>query len=317
MSGIICTCSDPVKNLGLPNCDKNVAIPRRLIFVPTYKNDGTLNYIDTVTDAIETAAFWNGLQYNTDATARYYPLAKDFKAVEMAKAESIYEEFPDGSKEFVRDGVRSFMGTLPNTAVPLIGKLKSKGCSKMSVFIVDNEGKLVGIEKTIGKLYPMQLSDNTMNAIFQYATDTTVPKIMVQFEFAQNNQDELISYIPKASIAIDLFTQFNGKMDTNIVQVGVGTATGFTFDVYQDYGNAVDRIAVEGLVTADFALYNDTDSASITPTSITESLTVPGRYVAVVPTQGATDNATLSLAATEAAKPYADGTWGDVTISFD
>lgn len=317
MSGTICTCDSQVKHLGLPNCDKNIAIPRRLIFVPTYKNDGTLNYIDAETDAIGTSAYWDNLQYNTDETARYFPLSKDFESVEMAKADSVYEEFPSGRREFVRDGVRSFTGVLPNTAIPIIGKLKSKGCAKLSVFIIDNEGKLIGYEKTKGKLYPLQLADNTMNSIYQFATDTTVPKVMVSFEFDRAIADENISYILAEDIGIDLFTQFKGKMDINVVQVGTGTTTGFTVDVYQDYGNAKKKIAVEGLVTADFSLYNDTDAASITITSATESTTVPGRYVFVVPSQTATDNATLSLAATTATKPYDDGTWEDVVISFD
>lgn len=317
MAAIICTCDSPVKNLGLPNCSDNVGIPKRLIFVPTYKTDGTLNFIATASDAITTAAFWNGLQYNADANSRYYPLASDFESVEMAKGDTVYQEFPSGRKEKVRDGVRTFMGQLPKVSAPLVGKLKSKGCSKMSVFIVDDEGKLVGIEKTTGNLYPMQLSDNTMNSIFQYATDTTVPFIPVEFEFAQNNADELISFIPAASIGVDLFTQFNGKMDTNIVQVGTGSATGFTVDIFNDYGNAVTKLPIEDLVTASFSLYNDTTASSVTITSATESATVPGRYVFVIPSQTTTDDATLSLSTDTTALPFADGTWSAVTISFD
>lgn len=316
MSGIICTCDTPVKNLGLPNCTDLIGIPKRLIFVPTYKNDGTLNFIETVGTTFN-AAFWDALQYNTDTTARYYPLPKDFEAVEMAKADSVYEEFPSGNMEFVRDGVRSFMGTLPKTAIPLIGKLKSKGCSKHSVFIVDNLGNLIGVEKTIGKLYPMQLNDNTLNSIFQFATDTTVPKIMVKFQFAQNIADEEISFINASDLGIDLFTDFSGKVDTNIVQVGTGTTTEIVVDVYTDYGSAKSKIPVEGLVLADFYLYNATDSAEITPSSVVESTTVPGRYTFTFTAQTGTDLCRLSLNTTDAAKPYDDGTWADVVLNLD
>ncbi len=318
MSGQVCTCDSPVKHLGLPNCTDLVGIPKRLIFVPTYKNDGTLNYIDTTTAAIDTEAYWNGLQYNTDESARYFPLAKDFESVEMPKGESVYEEFPSGRREYVRDGVRTFMGILPKTAIPLIGKLKSKGCAKHSVFIVDNLGNLIGYEKTLGMLYPLQMSDNTLNSIFQFATDTTVPKIEVRFEFAVSIADEKISFIKVEDIGISLFDQFSGKRDINIAQVTAErSTTGFAITIYEDYGDAKTKQPVEGLVTADFELYNDTDSLAVVITSATESTTVPGKYVFVIPAQTVTDNLTLSLSSSAPAKPFNDGTWEDLTISLD
>ena len=315
MSGIICTCDSPVKNLGLPNCTDLIGIPRRLIFVPTFQNDGTLNYIETVGTTFN-AAFWNALQYNTDTTARYYPLAKDFEEVAMSKADTVYQEFASGNMELVKDGVRSFEGMLPKTAIPLIGKLKSKGCAKHSVYIIDHLGNIIGVEKTLGKLYPMQLNDNTLNSIFQFATDTTVPMIQVKFQFAQSIADEQISFIKSSDLGIDMFTQFNGKTDSNIVQVGTGTTTTVVVDVYTDYGSAKNKIPVEGLVLADFVLYNVTDSATITPSSVVEDSVVPGRYTFTFTAETATDILRLTLSTSEAAKPYDDGTWPDVQLTL-
>jgi hypothetical protein len=312
MSGIICTCDVAVKHLGLPGCTDQIGIPKRLIFVPTFQEDGTLNYIDTTTFGF-TQSDWDGLQYNTDSSARYYPLPLDIESVEMKREESVYNTYPSGLKKFVRDGVRSFMGIYPSIAAPIIGKLKSKGCSKHSVFIIDNNGALVGIEKTIGKLYPMQLSDNSLSAIFDFATDTKNNEVIVKFEFAQNVADEQLSMIPAETVGIDLFTTFNGKIDTNIVQVGTGTTTVIVVDIYTDYGTAKTKIPVEGLVEADVQLYNVTDSGVITKTFV-ESTTVPGRYTITVTAQTATDIERLSLLTTAAAKPYNDGTWADVQL---
>jgi len=313
MSGIICTCDVAVKHLGLPGCTDQIGIPKRLIFVPTFQEDGTLNYIDTTTFGF-TQSDWDGLQYNTDTSARYYPLPLDIESVEMKREESVYNTYPSGLKKFVRDGVRSFMGIYPSIAAPIIGKLKSKGCSKHSVFIIDNNGALVGVEKSKGKLYPMQLSDNSLSAIFDFATDTKNNEVIVKFEFAQNVADEQLSMIPAETVGIDLFTTFNGKIDTNIVQVGTGTTTVIVVDIYTDYGTAKNKIPVEGLVAADLALYNVTDSASTTISSLAESTTVPGRYTITVTAQTSTDIERLSLASTTAAKPYADGTWADVQL---
>lgn len=313
MSGIICTCDVAVKHLGLPGCTDQIGIPKRLIFVPTYKDSGALNYIDTTTFGF-TQTDWDGLQYNTDSSARYFPLPLDIESVEMKREESVYNTYPSGLKKFVRDGARSFMGILPSIAQQIIGKLKSKGCSKHSVFIVDNNGALVGVEKTIGKLYPMQLSDNSLSAIFDFATDTKNNEVIVKFEFAQNVADEQLSMIPASTVGIDLFTSFNGKIDTNIAQVGTGTTTVIVVDIYTDYGTAKTKIPVEGLVAADLSLYNVTDSATTTISSLAESTTVPGRYTITVTAQTNTDIERLSLASTTAAKPYSDGTWSAVQL---
>jgi hypothetical protein len=312
MSGIICTCDVAVKHLGLPGCTDQIGIPKRLIFVPTYTDAGTLNYIDTTTFTFSQVG-WDALQYNTDSSARYFPLPLDIESVEMKREESVYNTYPSGLKKFVRDGVRSFMGIYPSIAAPIIGKLKSKGCSKHSVFIIDNNGALVGVEKTIGKLYPMQLSDNSLSAIFDFATDTKNNEVIVKFEFAQNVADEQLSIIPAETIGIDLFTTFNGKIDTNIVQVGTGSTTVIVVDIYTDYGTAKTKIPVEGLVEADVQLYNVTDSAVITKTFV-ESATVPGRYTITVTAQTNTDIERLSFLTTTAAKPYSDGTWADVQL---
>lgn len=319
MSGNTCTCNTSIKNLGLPGCTELFGIPKRLIFVPTYKDDGTLNYIDTTTFAFTQAA-WDALQYASDQQSRYYPLPFDIEAVEMAKEDSVYNTYPSGLKKFVREGVRSFMGKYPGLPPALIEKLKTHVCSKHSVFIVDNNGNFGGIEKSTGLLYPMQLSDNTLSAIYGFATDTVNSEIILKFEFAQNVQDEKISFIPAANLgtSVDMFTTFNGKVDTNITQLAANrSTTTFTVDILTEYGNAFAKIPVTGLVTADFTVYNVTDSTSETLTSATESTTVPGRYAFVLSgAETATDILRLGLATTTAAKPFAYDSWVDVQIAL-
>ena len=316
MSGLICECNEPVKNLGTVSCIDKFGKPLRLTFVPIYKDDGTENYIDTATAALD-QTYFDGLQYNTDTNQRFYPVPVDLKNVEMTKGDPVYEEFDDGTKQFVRFGARTFSAVMPDIAPVYIGKLNSKKCGKIGVYITSDTKNFGGIEKSKGKLYPMQLADSTLNNVWTFATGSTNEKGAIAFEFHSAILDEQFSWINKSDIGIDMLTQWKGKLDTNIVQVGSGSATGFTVDVYSDFGTVNSKLPVEGLVTADFSLYNDTGSASITITSATESTTVPGRYVLVVPTQTTTDDATLSLSSSTAAKPFADGTWSDVVISFD
>jgi hypothetical protein len=308
----ICTCSSAIGNLGLPGCEPEIGIIKRMILVSLYKEDGSLNFVDTT--ATLNAAYFNALQYNTDTYQRWYPFAKDLKNVETPKADPVYREFNDGSKEYVRDGVRQFMALVPNGFPKIVGKIKASGCRKLGVYFVDDRGNLVGYEKSTGKLYPLELSMNTLNAFWSYATDSQNQQVNIAFEFDSKLEDEKISYIESTDIGIDLLREFNGKMDANLSQVGTGTTTGFSAKLTLDYGNTKNKLAVSGLVAGDFVLHNVTDSAAVTISTVTES--PDGTYAFTFTGQTNTDILRLSLGTTTPAKPFDDATWSSVSITL-
>lgn len=317
MSGIICNCDTNIQNLGLPNCIAEFGRPNRLTFVPLYKEDGTENYIDTATATLD-ATFFNGLQYNTDQYSRFYPLPIDLKNVEMPKADAVYQEFDDGTKKFVRFGARSLTAIVPDSAPVLIGKLNSMKCGKWGVYITSDSGNFGGIERTAGKLYPYRLSDNTLNAMWQFQTGSTLGQIMMALEFLHTDLDENFSFIDASDISIDLSSQFKGKLDTKISQVtSARGATTFSVDIYSDYGNAKTKDPIENLVAADLSLYNITTSSAVTISTLTESTTIPGRYVVTFTSQTTTNDLRLSLSTSDVAKQLAGDTWSDLIISLD
>jgi len=317
MSGIICECNEAVKNLGVANCLDAFGRPQRITFVPLYKEDGTENYIDTTTAALD-ATYFNSLQYHTDTNSRFYPLPINLKNVEMPKADPVYQEFDDGTKKFVRFGARSMTALVPDIAPIYIGKINSKKCGKMGIYITSDTGNLGGTERTKGLLYPLALADNTLNTMWEFAGGSTLEMGKIAMEFDTSVLDEQFNWINNSDISISLTTQFKGKTDTNIAQLAANRgATTFTVDIYTDYGSTKTKIPVEGLVTADFALQNLTVPATIVITSATESTTVPGRYVFVIPTATVTIDLRLNLSTSTAAKPFADGTWNDVIIGLD
>jgi hypothetical protein len=316
MSGLICECNEPVKNLGIVNCVDKFGKFQRLTFVPIYKTDGTENYINAETDALD-AAYFNALQYNADTNARYYPLPLDMKNVENAKGEPVYKTYDDDTKEFLRFGARTLKALLAGDVAPvMVGKINSKRCGKMGIFITSDTKNFGGIEKTKGKLYPIQLADNTMNALFSFANNSANEEIMISMDFDPSVLDEKFSWISSSDIGLDLITAWKGKVDTNISQLAANrSTTTFKVDIYSDYGTAKKKLPVTGLVTADFVLYNITDSASLAITSATEDTLVPGRYAFVISVaQTATDELDLSLAVTANAKPFEDAAWSDVNI---
>lgn len=308
----ICNCTSTIGNLGLPSCEPEIGIIKRMILVSLYKEDGTLNYVDTT--ATLNAAYFDALQYNTDTFQRWYPLAKDLKNVETTKADPVYFEFADGSKEFVRDGIRSFMAIIPNGFPKIVGKIMASGCRRLGVYFVDDRGNLVGYEKSTGNLYPLELSQNTLNAFYNYANDSQNQRVMLSFEFDSKLQDEYISYIEAADMGKDLLRELNGMMDVTISQVGTGTTTGFSAKLVLDYGNAKTKQPVSGLVAADFVLYNVTDSLAVTISTVTES--PDGTYAFTFTSQTATDILRLSLATTTAANPFDDNSWSAVQITL-
>ena len=74
------------------------------------------------------------------------------------------------------------------------------------------------------------------------------------------------------------FNDLSGLIDVNFADFTEVANTSCTFNAEFDYGTAYNPIKLKGLVLADFALYNNTDSTSETITSVTENLPLEGNY---------------------------------------
>lgn len=308
-----CTCGVNAGNLGTVNCPPQIGKILRPNFVNRYKDDGTENYIDTT--ATLNKAFFDALQYHTDTAQRIYPLPEDLEDVETPKEETVYQTFGSGRKVKIRQGFRNFTAKLPSAAAAMVGKINSRGCTKQGVYFFTTLG-ILGVRKEAGKLHPIAISPETIDSMFMIQNETEAQQIILMMQWAQDVEDKELSLIPYSKITgIDMFTQFKGKLDANIEQVGTGTTTGFAVKITHDYGDAVDMLPVKNLVAADFALYNVTDSASVTIDTCVES--PDGTYTFTFTAQTGTDLLRLSLASTDAAKPYDDATWADVVINLD
>lgn len=89
-----------------------------------------------------------------------------------------------------------------------------------------------------------------------------------------------------------------GLQDANFTQiaapvVNVGN-TDLEYRLTTDYGSGLmDSQTIDGLVLADFALFNNTTGLAVTITSVTE--TADDKYTIVYVSETATDSMTLSL----------------------
>lgn len=265
----LCSCTSQYKNSGQPSCvGALIQAARKIILVPRYANDGTANKITV--PATLNQAYFDALINNADRSLRWYPLPK-FVNVEMAKAESTYETFNDGTKKLIQEGVRTFKGLLPAIQPQYLSVLKSGNCTDMAAYIVDKSGKLVGYsngEENV--LYPFPLNANTMNAVYMWATDSTGSNIDFSFEFDVDMRDEYIAQISGDDLTSVNLLNLEGLYNAKKSQTSTGQ-TSMVFKLYTEYGTVATPQPIEGLVAADFALYNVTNSLAVTVLTVTES----------------------------------------------
>ena len=261
-----CNCNVGLSNTGRPGCVPIQSVTSKFIMVPLKDNSGNLNGID-LTAPLPT---WANLVNATDASQRWFPLP-GFENVELPKAESQFEEANSGRMAFLREGKRSFSGELwgEDSTPTLLGKLKAGRCVEFGVYIIDVTGNLIG-SKVGNYLYPVPVDEQSWNPTFMFATDSTVQKIMLTFDFDRLFDDSTMYMITSTEAGID-FNTLAGLIDVNLVVDSQVTTVSVTVDASFDYGTALNPILFQGAVLADFDLYDNTNAAPFTITGVSES----------------------------------------------
>lgn len=263
-----CNCNAGLGNTGRPGCVPIQSVTSKLIMVPLTANDGTLNGID-LSAPLPT---WNSLVNEPDASKRWFPLPA-FENVELPKAESQFEEANSGRMAFLREGKRSFTGELwgEDSTPTLLGKMKAGRCVGFGVYVVDVQGNLIG-SKVGGYLYPIPVDNQSWNPTFMFATDSTVQKIMLTFDFDRLFDDSTMYMITATEAGID-FNTLTGLIDVNLVEVLPGNPNQIVLTATFDYGTALNPILLQGVTgLTDWSFYDVTgQSAYGNPTGVSES----------------------------------------------
>ena len=286
-----CNCASGLSNTGRPNCVSLQSVTSKLIMVPLFGADGTANFIDLTLPL----PVWKDLINEVDASKRWFPLP-NFENVELPKADSQFEEANSGRMVFLRQGKRSFAGELwaEDSTPTLLGKLQNNRCVDFGVYIVDVNGNLVG-SKVGDRLYPIAVDNPSFNPTFTFATDSTTQKIMLGFDFDRLFDESTMYMITPTEAGVN-FNDLSGLIDVNLTDLTVAS-TDVTFDAVLDYGTALNPIKFSGAISADFALYNNTTSATVSVTAV-ENLPLEGNYTLTYIAQTAADSLTLSIVKT-------------------
>jgi len=263
-----CNCNAGLGNTGRPGCVPIQSVTSKLIMVPLNANDGTLNGID-LSAPLPT---WNSLVNEPDASKRWFPLPA-FENVELPKAESQFEEANSGRMAFLREGKRSFSGELwgEDSTPTLLGKMKAGRCVGFGVYVVDVTGNLIG-SKVNGYLYPIPVDNQSWNPTFMFATDSTVQKIMLTFDFDRLFDDSTMYMITATESGVD-FNTLAGLIDVNLTVASQVANTSVTLDASFDYGTALNPILLQGVTgLTDWDIYDVTNQVSFgNPSAVSES----------------------------------------------
>jgi hypothetical protein len=263
-----CNCNAGLGNTGRPGCVPIQSVTSKLIMVPLNAKDGTLNGID-LSAPLPT---WNDLVNEADASKRWFPLPA-FENVELPKAESQFEEANSGRMAFLREGKRSFSGELwgEDSTPTLLGKMKAGRCVNFGVYVVDVTGNLIG-SKVNGYLYPIPVDNQSWNPTFMFATDSTVQKIMLTFDFDRLFDDSTMYMITATEANLD-FNTLTGLIDVNLAVASQVTTVSVTLEATFDYGTALNPILLQGVTgLTDWSIYDVTNQVAFgNPTGVSES----------------------------------------------
>jgi hypothetical protein len=282
-----CACNAGISNTGRPNCVPLFSITSSMIIVPITANDGTKNRLD-LNAPIPTD--WSIFTNEPDASKRWFPLPA-FENVELAKADSQFEEANSGRTAFLRQGKRSFAGELwsEDSTPTFLGKLEKSRCVDFGVYFVDVNGNLVGSEVD-GFLYPIAVDNPSWNPTFMFATDSTVQKIMLAFDVDRLFDESTMYMITSGEAGVD-FTTLDGLVDVILVANSVGVAIA-ELDAEFCYGTAYNKIKYVGATNPlDWSI---TDGiTTFNPDTVTE--TSDGIYLLDYTTQGFGAGVTLTF----------------------
>jgi hypothetical protein len=289
-------CLKEIINSGLPTCVLKPGVLDGAIFVPTYDANKNLNAI-LDTDVLNAAFFADKVSKATPKDQRWYPLdASRVEDVSYTEDDPISQTFSSGRIEVLNNGAVNI--SLIYVDVPPSAKQffeKTVKGQESSVYLPDNEGQLMGKVSADGtKFLPLRMNKGSLNVKFtpKNLVNTQTNQLEVTFQLNKSEQSEFFEIL--AVDGVD-FTTLTGMLDVDAT-ISLATVGSFTADTKLKYNRFLGDLKLEGRITADWELYNETQATGIIITSATEQVSSPGVYDFVFSTQTSADVLTLTLA---------------------
>ena len=283
-----CFCDDGNGNTALPKCISNLGITIGNGIQEMVAKDGTRNGYDL--SAPLGTTFVDSLQA-TDTSKRMYPL-RDYKNMDFPKGDTQYATNSDGSKTFLREGIQSFVAEMHDVPAGFDSKLQNMKCKDNGAWGFVVEG-VYGMRE--GDMwYPINI--NTFAPTFKMRTPAAPQMEMIAYDWAGTANAGRLYLVPWADLGTT-YEAMLGLMDINynVTNAPVaGATTTVSYEIVTDYGEGLlDKQTVDGLVTANFAAFNQTTGLAVAITSATEVPDVD--YDFVLPSQTTADQIRISV----------------------
>ena len=297
MATNICSCASPMfPNGGDPRCLIEMATIAFIVIVPTLDDTGAVNSIDVSSPTVG-QDIKDRILATIPVNSRLYPQPRVENAT-FDRTDTEYETLPSGNKAKTgAGGVRTFAWSLwkKQSSNMYLRELEKLGCTDVSFFTIDQNGNWWGIkdELTSNLLRGYKMDVETFDAYREYALDNTRQEIMVSFDLDKYECESNSYVITKDELGYDA-TTLRGNLSGYQTLTAL-LSTELQSVVFTGNGTANDRDDIEGLVLADFTVYNVTTDSAIVASGVVE--TVPGSYTITIPAQTASDVIRVSISA--------------------
>ncbi len=287
-----CKCSTALGNTGLPKGEKCFTKVQSIYFQQKYNDAGVRNVLDLTGLSAQDLADL----FTTDSTpdVRLYPITNIEEFLDT-QSEAVTETTASGRVLKIADGIRTVSFSALEVPPILLKKIAALGCGEWQYYIVDVDGNIAGgflADATADTIAGFDFDSDSFNATYVRATDTTVQRINVTFNWFRWQKIEDFAWFPHE----DLAEGFNPNDVKGLIDVtfeGVTADGGLQTDITNikpviQYSR-VQAYPLTGLVAADFVLTNLTTGLPVVILTVTESLVTPGTYSLTFAAQTAAD----------------------------
>lgn len=292
-----CDCGGGNGSYGFPNCVPQPGITSTLILTYQSANDGTKNQIDCDVDTVNNA-YVTGKINEDDVSKRWY-IIPNIEDVTDERADAVIQTLTSGSRRFLRQGPRTFLGFVFEGASPEMARQINKArCNKNAVYYVDEEGKLVVAKDKASSNLKNPIRITTFYAEYVKKTNDSDAAVVINFDVDKRENDgHLQVLIPGEGVANDVdLNDLMGLIEPCASVVpGTITATEVQYDINIPFGDACSPQPWSGFGPADFALFNKTTLSAVAVATAVENASIKGRYTITFAAQTAADVMELDI----------------------
>jgi len=285
----VCVNKVGLYNLQPAGCLTTPSITKKFIFVPYFKEDGTVNSIDLSLPFGETEI--DALINQSDKNLRWYPTATVSNFV-TERADPITETI-DNVDYIISEGVRTMSGDFISASAGLAKKINSNNAVEVGVYLVDSANGLTGIKSGCNDLQPIRLEKNQFGKVV-FPTESNIFKVMWSATWSRLITDGCLVTLCFDDHKTDVLSK-NGLVDVKFCNESVVDATTFRISYNIPNGSA-KGIAFTGLLASDFLLVNSTTNTLMAISAVAEFS--DGTYEVTYTAQNAGELGTLSVTKT-------------------